>query len=195
MVNSALPSIPHLARGAVPRIRAPVLSPPAFPAKKAWRCHACHRAGLRSAKGEGALAPAAAAGASAGAGKRGYPGCGTPPGFLSRASDDPRGRGNTTMHCLLSPGPGTQYRVGAGTETLERRGGAMRGGGVGGGGGGGAPSLRTAPPLSRLPRIAGFPRPPHISPLGRGQRLTRNSPSEKVPGATTPFLAEIKCSP
>lgn len=78
MASSALLSMPHLAQGAVPRIRAPVLSPLARLAKKAWRWNRRCSAELLGAEGEGAAAVAA----SAGAGRKGYPGCGTALDFL-----------------------------------------------------------------------------------------------------------------
>lgn len=99
------------------------------------------------------------------------------------------GRGNATIHLRLSRSPGTQCWVAARAETLERGGGAMQGGA----------SLRDQrrPSAGSGAWIAAFPRPLHlcISPTCPELRLAQSGPTENVPGATTPYLAERKCNP
>lgn len=185
MASSALLSIPHPAAGAVPRAGAPVLSPPARPAKKGWRWTARCSAGLRGAQGEGASAPASAAGSPAGAGSRGCAGCGTTPDSLQRASAVRAGRGNPTLHGLLAGVPGPSAEGEPVAETLERGGGALRGGARGQG----------------FPHPVAGPAPPPGTPPGspaphaHSISLSHTWPeSPDVSDATALFLAAIKGS-
>lgn len=103
MASSALLSILHLERGIVPRTQAQALSDRACGAKRTQRWNALPSAGPRDTQGEDALTPAAAAGASAGAGRRSYAGCGRGSGLCSAQVMSCSGRRNGSV-LACSPG-------------------------------------------------------------------------------------------
>ena len=78
------------------------------------------------------------------------------------------GRGNTTIHRLLSRGPGTQCRVGAEAETLELGGGVLRGGAGAG-----------------LPSAAGPASQPGTGPGSPAPLANCVSPSPRWPGTAS----------
>lgn len=171
-------SIPHLAPGAMPRNQAPVLFLVLLREKGAEMEPAQPRRASGRSLQERLRCQS----------ERMIPAAGQLLAFRGAQVMPRAGRGNATIHLRLSRSPRTQCWVGARAETLERGGRAMQGGA----------SLRDQPRLSAGfgAWIRCFPTPtpslhlPHLPTTASGQY----DPRENVPGATTPYLAERKCS-